>query len=294
MSEQLHVVNPETCRGDGICADICPEKVLEIVDDKAATIASRAGACIKCGQCVAVCPTDSLRMPDLPDEDFRDLGKPSLGYDQFLDFLKQRRSVRVFKERPVEQDVLDKILTAAATTPMGFPPHSTAVTVINRREGLDFLLKQCVKGYDAMAKALSNPIGRAMVRLTAGAEGYHALKEKIIEVATHANEQYRRDGSDLYMRGAPLLMLFHGSRWALSYEENAHLVCHHAMLAALSLGLGSTIIGMIPPVVDRSKLLRERYGIPKENRVLTSLILGYPKYKYKKSIRRDLAGVRTV
>ncbi len=29
-----------------------------------------------------------------------------------------------------------------------------------------------------------------------------------------------------------------------------------------------------------------------ENKVMTSLILGHPKYKYKKSIRRNLAGVR--
>jgi len=57
------------------------------------------------------------------------------------------------------------------------------------------------------------------------------------------------------------------------------------MLAAVSLGL-------IPPIVDRSKVLRRRYGIPNENKVLTLLILGHPKYKYKKSIRRDLAGVQ--
>ncbi len=86
-------------------------------------------------------------------------------------------------------------------------------------------------------------------------------------------------------------MMFHADRWGISYEENAHLVCHHAMLAAVSLGLGTTIIGMIPPVVDRSKELRARYGIPKDHRVLTSLILGYPKYKYRQGIRRDLAGV---
>ena len=74
--------------------------------------------------------------------------------------------------------------------------------------------------------------------------------------------------------------------------ENAHLVCHHAMLAAVTLGLGNTIIGLIPPIVDRSKVLRERYGIPKDNKVCTSLILGYPKYRYRQSIRRDLAGVQ--
>ncbi len=66
------------------------------------------------------------------------------------------------------------------------------------------------------------------------------------------------------------------------------------MLAAVSLGLGSTIIGLIPPIVEHSKVLRERYGIPKDNKVLTALILGYPRYKYKKSIRRDLAGVRVM
>ena len=109
MAEQLHAVDLETCTGDGICAEVCPENALELVDEKAATVEERADTCISCGQGVAVCPT---------------------------------------------------------------------------------------------------------------------------------------------------------------------------------------IIGMIPPVVDRTKELRERYGIPKNNRVLTSLILGYPKFKYRQGIRRDLAAVQ--
>ncbi|MBN1516470.1 nitroreductase family protein [Candidatus Sumerlaeota bacterium] len=104
----------------------------------------------------------------------------------------------------------------------------------------------------------------------------------------------RGDGADHYLHNAPLLMLFHGNRRIVSYEENAQLVCHHAMLAAVSLGLGATIIGLIPPVVDRSKVLRKRYGVPKENKILAALIIGRPKYKYKKSIHRELAGVKIV
>jgi nitroreductase len=142
-----------------------------------------------------------------------------------------------------------------------------------------------------MVKAFSNPIGRTIVRLNAGAENYNVLKNHIIDTARFANDIYHRNGEDRYMYHAPVLMLFHASRWGISYEENAHLVCHHAMLAAVSLGLGTTIIGMIPPVVERTKSLRDRYGIPEEHRVLTSLILGYPKYRYRQSIRRDLAGV---
>lgn len=291
MIQQLHVVDTETCLGDGICAEICPEDILEMVDEKATTVDGRADACILCGQCVAVCPTESMTMPQLPMEDFERLPKQPFEYEQFFDFLRLRRSVRVFKDKPLEREVIQKILDAAATAPMGFPPHSTEVIVIDDKEELDFLLKEFVDNYTKTIKAFSNPIGRTIVRLAAGAEDYHSLKHHILGVARHYNEVYYEQGGDGYMRGAPVLMLFHGNRWALSYEENAHLICNYSMLAALSLGLGSTIIGLIPPVVDRSKHLRERYGIPKDNKVCTSLVLGYPKYKYRQGIRRDLAGV---
>jgi NAD-dependent dihydropyrimidine dehydrogenase PreA subunit/nitroreductase len=292
MAESLHLVDLESCRGDGICVDICPENVLEILDGKAATVDSREEACILCGQCVAVCPTEALQMPKLPIEDFEELAKLPFGYGDFLDFLSLRRSVRVFKDRPVERDLTEKVLAAAATAPMGMPPHSTEVVVIDQREELDLLLQELVKDYGSLVRAFSNPLGRVMVRLASGAENYLMLKDYIVDLAKYANEAYHRDGTDRYMYRAPALMLFHGNRWAMSYEENAHLVCHHAMLAALSLGLGTTIIGLVPPIVDRSKVMRKRYGIPKQNKVMTSLILGHPKYKYKKSIHRDLAGVQ--
>lgn len=51
MASQLHLVNLETCKGDGICADVCPEDVLEMVDGKAATVEDREDTCILCGQC---------------------------------------------------------------------------------------------------------------------------------------------------------------------------------------------------------------------------------------------------
>ena len=292
MAEQLHIVDLEACTGDGICAEVCPENALELVDDKATTVEERADTCISCGQCVAVCPTEALQMPGLETEDFSRLEPRPFGYDEFFEFLRMRRSVRVFKDRPVDREVIDKILKAAATAPMGYPPHTTEVVVIDQREELDYLLEQLVEHYDSMTRAFSSPIGRAIVRLNAGAENFGMLKHHVIDTARFANELYRSDSVDRYMYGAPVLMMFHGSRWGMSYEENAHLVCHHAMLAAVALGLGTTIIGMIPPVVDRSKELRERYGIPKDHRVLTSLILGYPRYKYRKGIRRELAGLQ--
>jgi ferredoxin len=291
-SRPLHLVDAAACKGEGICVEICPEEVLEVVDGHAATVMSRADACLRCGQCVAVCPTEALQMPELPAETFMALPPMPFGDAAFLDFLRLRRSVRRFKDRPVEPEVIGRLLTAAATAPMGFPPHSTGVLIVEQRAELDLLLTELIKGYDQLLKLFTNPFGRALVRLTAGTEDYKALKCRILAVAQRANAAYRRDGSDYYLYQAPLLMVFHGERRAVSYVENAHLVCHHTMLAALSLGLGSTIIGMIPPVLDRSSHLRTRWGIPKENKVISTLILGYPKYRYRRGIARELAGVQ--
>jgi ferredoxin len=292
MEPKLHLVDPNTCNGDGICVEICPEGILGMKEGHPTTVEDRADSCILCGQCVAVCPTESLRMPKLPMEDFQKLDKQTFGYHDFLGFLNRRRSVRTFKDQPVERDTINRILEAAATAPMGFPPHSTEVLVMDRREEMDFLLGELVKAYDFMHKGFSNPLTRILIRWSAGVENYASLKNYILDLSKYANEMYRLDGSDQYMYNAPVLMLFHANRLTISYEENAHLVCHHAMLAAVSLGLGTTILGLVSPIVDRSKTLRKRYGIPKENRVITALILGYPKYRYRKSIRRSLAGVR--
>ena len=292
MATQLHEVDTELCTGDGLCAEVCPRQALEMVDETARSIENRAGLCISCGQCVAVCPTEALRMPTLSDADVHKLEKPSFGYQDFLHFLQSRRSVRVFKDRPVEREVIERILEAASTAPMGVPPHSTEVVVIDRRDEMDYLLGELVASYDSMLRGFDNPIGRVIIRLSGGAEIFNQLNSHVVDIARRNNEAYRRDGTDHYLYRAPALMLFHANRWAMSYEESAHLVCHHAMLAALSLGLGSTIIGLVPPIVDHSKELRRRYEIPEDNRVLTSLILGYPKYRYRRGIARELAGVR--
>lgn len=292
MQPTIHHIDTARCIGDGICVTECPEDVLEITDGRVATIVSRAGHCISCGHCVAICPREALSMPTLSDSMFEDLGGSALPYEDLYAFLGRRRSVRHFRDTPVSRGTLERILDAAATAPMGMPPHSTEVLVLQDSAERAFLLSEVVKEYNAMIRAFGNPIGRAMIRLFAGREQYRVLRNYILDIVREANAQFREDGTDRYTYRAPVFLLFHADRGAMSYVENAHLVCHHAMLAAQSLGLGSTIIGLVPPVVDRSKVLRERLGIPKENMVITSLVLGYPRFRYHKRIRRSLADVR--
>ena len=70
---------------------------------------------------------------------------------------------------------------------------------------------------------------------------------------------------------------------------DAAIACTYAMLAAESLGLGSTIIGGAPPILQRNKVLCRQLGIPEENKPSIALILGHPAVSFRKTIRRRFA-----
>jgi 2-oxoglutarate ferredoxin oxidoreductase subunit delta len=50
-----HIINPDWCKGCGICVEFCPTKVLELNErDKA--VAERLEDCIACQMCELRCP----------------------------------------------------------------------------------------------------------------------------------------------------------------------------------------------------------------------------------------------
>jgi NAD-dependent dihydropyrimidine dehydrogenase PreA subunit len=56
------IVDKEACDGDGVCVDVCPVDVFDLVDDKA--IPTRADDCILCMACVSACPTLAITVED--------------------------------------------------------------------------------------------------------------------------------------------------------------------------------------------------------------------------------------
>jgi len=64
------------------------------------------------------------------------------------------------------------------------------------------------------------------------------------------------------------------------------------MLAAHAIGLGATMIECVISPINRSKKLKEIFQIPDNNEAIISVIVGYPKYRYKRTIKRHKHKVR--
>jgi NAD-dependent dihydropyrimidine dehydrogenase PreA subunit len=51
-------LDPESCTGCGMCAEVCPHAVFRLVDDRA-VLADR-DACIECGACMTNCEAGAI------------------------------------------------------------------------------------------------------------------------------------------------------------------------------------------------------------------------------------------
>lgn len=286
--------NPARCNGCNACVKVCPMLVLELVDGLARPVPGREDKCFRCGHCVMVCAQDAMRVEGLERSDFVEAQPWGFDADAMGRFLQSRRSVRNFLDRPVDRAVLDRLLEMAATAPMGWPPHTTSAVVVTEKTEIRRLLTVMRTGYAKMDRMTRNVIGRAMFRLIAGKETWAMLRDYILGLTRDANDLFDRTGQDKYLYHAPAVILFTGDRTGLSYDQNAVLVCQNAMLAAHALGLGSTMIGLVPPIVERSSALRQRWGIGENQVVLAAIVVGHPAVKFVRVQRRTLATVRHV
>lgn len=289
-------IDPETCQGCGLCVAVCPAWIPQQAGRAVTELrADRLYACIQCGHCMAVCPTGSVHIAGLSyQEDLFDLPPGGLDGDAFLALLASRRSVRVFKNTPVPRDLLQRILDAVALAPMSAPPHKIKVIVVQSRETIEQALPLMVELYENLGQWMRNPLIRFMIRRRAGRSAFDSLRDHVLPSMRYRLPDMRAGKGDAITRGAPALLLFHAHREALGHEEDALIALTHGLLAAHALGLGATAIGLIPPAVERSPALRELFQVPPEDKVLASMILGYPKHRFKRGIRRELTGVQWI
>ena len=289
-----HHVLTEKCSACGNCVTVCPEQVIEKdAEGKARFTADGARWCIRCGHCMAICPEEAVVAGGLSyAKDFRPLPDGLADAAAFEALLARRRSVRRFKPAPVERALLERIVEMVSLAPMGFPPHKVRLTIVGERAKIEQGLPAMVKMYQGLNWMMKRAPLRLFFRLQMDAAQYKMIAGFLLPRIERALPGMK-EGRDYITHGAPAMILFHAPKDAESWHEDGDIAMTYAALAAHALGLGATIIGLVPPVVHRDRGLRTLYGIPDGDRVFGCVILGHPAVKFaKRAIRREMAGVR--
>jgi nitroreductase len=99
---------------------------------------------------------------------------------------------------------------------------------------------------------------------------------------------------DRITRDAPALIILHANKKAEEHTNNSLIYATYVMLAANSLGLGATMIGIVPAAINKVKEVRDIFQIPTEHEAVMSVIIGYPKHKYKQTIKRKVQTINWI
>jgi ferredoxin len=279
-------INSETCTRCGSCVKICPSEALGIDTDRVFVLDDSMFGCIACGHCMMVCPEGSILVTGRgmqPDDLVPLPPQQQKSSSESLEALMLgRRSVRRFKNEEIPPEILDSILKIASTAPMGIPPWDVGCVIVHGREKVKELAVQIIEGYRGLLRMMK-PWALALMRPFMKKTTINRFESFIIPLAKSYVKAID-DGKDHLFYGAPAVMIFHRSPYA--DDVDASIACTYAMLAAESLGVGTTIIGAAAPIIQRNKKLSKKLGIPKTNQAAIALILGYPAVTFRKAIRR--------
>jgi len=257
----LFTVDREKCKRDGICVATCPDRVIELKGDGFPRPTPDAEErCETCGQCVAVCPQGALSLNWLKVEDCPPI-RPELALspEQAEQFLRSRRSIRSFKDRPVEWAKLEKLLEIAGFAPSADNNQTWHWVVIEDQAEVDRLAGLVI---DWMRLTMTEDPQMAedfqMDRVAAAWEG----------------------GDEQICRHAPHLIIAHGDKeWSFGCED-CTLALSYLELFAPAIGLGACWAGYLYTAINAYPPLAEALDLPADHKAYGALMIGYPVFKY--------------
>ena len=227
--------------------------------------------CITCGHCVAVCHSGALRHRAMEPEECLLISKkllPSAAQVEHL--MKSRRSIRVYKEKPVEREILAKLIDIAHYAPSAGNSQPVHWLVIEDREEVKRLSGLVVDGM------------RSMIKKTPGVADLSYL-----DFMVSAWDW----GMDMIMRGAPHLIVAHANKYLGFPQVDCHIALTYLELAADSLGLGVCWNGFFQMAAAGYPPIMEALQLPEGHQVYGAMMIGYPKYKYSRIPLRNEAKV---
>lgn len=282
------------CTGCGKCVAVCSDLCLELSDRKARSSGHGIFGCIGCGQCMAVCPESAIEVHGrfLSPADLFPLParEEAASFESLMNLLNRRRSIRQFKNIPVERRLIDQVVEAAKTAPMGLPPSDVNVMILDSREKVRaFAADFCL--FLEKIQWISSSWFLTLMKPVWGKET-DELFRNFMKPLINKYITSMKAGDNVVNYDAPVAMYFYGSPYC--DPGDPIIAATYAMIAAESLGLGTCMLGAVHPFIQNGKAarkFREKHGIRYKSREGLFLIMGYPRAEYLKGIKRSFASV---
>ena len=189
-------VDGASCIRCGRCVKVCPSQIF--VQEKAGgpVALSKPGNCIVCGHCVAAGPTGAVLHAEFPPGrvhpvDYAVMPTPA----QVELLMAARRSNRALSQRPVPQEILDRIVAAADLAPTATNARQLGYTLVTDPVLLRRMSEYTLGVFGKLADRLSHPLVRPWLsRLLPDVYRYVPVFRKMRREYAEGNDRILRGG----------------------------------------------------------------------------------------------------
>jgi nitroreductase len=178
---------------------------------------------------------------------------------QAVQFLRSRRSIRVFQDKPVEKEKIHRLIEIARYAPTGSNTQLVEWLVVNDKSKINKIAGLTVDCFRRVLKEDPHAAwAPSLLRIVAAWEA----------------------GYDAALRNTPALVVASAPKEAFNGLVDVTLALCYLGLAAPTLGLGTCWAGLLQRALLSSPSLKETLGVPAERPHHYPIMLGYPKLKY--------------
>ena len=280
-------IDESKCTVCGTCVERCAcfsendGKILAAADEN---------NCIQCGHCVSLCPTGAISHSEMDMDNFMDLEDDiKISTDDFVEFVRRRRSHRRFSDKPVPKEVIEKLVDVCRYAPTGSNVQNVEILLIQNPEKIKKLSDLTMESFEKAHKMLE---ARTKAIIDAGKEVPPDMQYSLDVLRLRNERMAARDpGRDTVFHKAPVVWIFHSPEATSAPKDNGVIASTTVALTAMTMGLESTYIGIFEMAASY-RPIKEELNLPPGNKIFSVLIMGYPTWTYHRTIDRKPIKVR--
>lgn len=235
------------CARCGQCSGACPIHLIqqESLNHYPVAVADADERCINCNHCVSVCPVQAVSLAELTGVDCQPIEREMVPrFDNVATLIQTRRSIRRYAETPVENVVIEQLLSIARWAPSAKNGLPVQWIVVNDRSKVKELEKLTIDWFGTL-KGMGSMV-----------EAWKA-------------------GQDPIFRGAPCVIAAYTTQSAIWPVIDATIAVETLDLCIAARRLGSCWAGYFIQAAQKDAAIKNWLGLTAEETLQGALMVGH-------------------
>ena len=286
-------IDREKCTSCMKCEEICTNsKVIAAGADGYPEFA-RDMACIYCGHCFAICPEKAISFEFTDSGEANEKkwagGEPivysdnALNEEEIKNFLFTVRSGRLYSDKPVEKEKIEKVIEAMMRASCAGNEQNKHYYVFSGKAKVAEIEKIVKEYYHRLLQKYDSPLARkiAAYSVTKSAKSkeipFKTLYKQNLEIISSGS--FFDNSSMSYLKGANVLIVIaYDNKSGMHksfYKGDARIAGTYGILMAKALGLASCWMGLLEIAAEKDKKICAALNIASGEKIGAAFILGY-------------------